>query len=273
MVIILRSAAWLAAALALSTVVAACGSGPEAKAAPDLPASTQAASPAPLAPAAGTFTGVVRETMNSGGYTYVKLEEGGQTVWVAAMEFPVAAGERLTVPLESPMPGFTSRTLNRTFPLIYFVSGVARDGEPLPASTRAGGAEMAASHGAAPGGSLPEGAATTPMKPIAPPAGGMTIAEVWAKRLALGGGQVTVRGRVVKVNNGILGHNWIHLQDGSGSEGDRTNDLTVTTGTEVKMGDVVTATGILGLDRDFGAGYAYAAILESATVVIAQPAH
>ena len=100
----------------------------------------------------------------------------------------------------------------------------------------------------------------------AAPAGVLSIAETWAKRDALSGKSVTVRGTVVKVNNGILGFNWLHVQDGSGKASDGTNDLTVTTDAVVKVGDIVTATGTLTLKKDFGAGYAYEAILEKATI-------
>ena len=68
----------------------------------------------------------------------------------------------------------------------------------------------------------------------------------------------------MKVNTGILDRNWIHLQDGSGSAADGTNDLTVTTDADVKIGDVVTVTGVLAVGKDFGSGYAYDAILENA---------
>ena len=80
-------------------------------------------------------------------------------------------------------------------------------------------------------------------------------------------------GTVVKVNNGIMGRNWLHLQDGSGTEAAKTHDITVTTEGEVKVGDVVTATGTLALDKDFGAGYVYDAIIEGATVTVAKSAH
>lgn len=226
---------------------------------------------APPAAEGGAFTGLVAETMNSGGYTYLKLQDSGKTVWAAAMEFPVKTGERLTVPLESPMSEFTSRTLNRTFPVIYFVSRVAREGESLAAPAGAPG--MAASHGASPASEATARTPATPVDPIPPPAGGLSIADVWARRQALGGTQVTVRGKVVKVDNGILGHSWLHLQDGSGSADARTHDITVTTDAMVKAGDVVTVTGILVLDKDFGAGYTYDAIIEKAMVVVAQAAH
>jgi hypothetical protein len=70
----------------------------------------------------------------------------------------------------------------------------------------------------------------------------------------------------VKVNNGIMDRNWLHVQDGSGTAADRTNDLTITTAAEVKLGDIVTLSGVLAIGKDFGAGYAYDAILEGAKV-------
>lgn len=251
--------------------VAACGAGSTTTATGEPPpAQSVRAEASTAAPEGGRFSGVVAETMNSGGYTYLRLEDGGRSVWAAAMEFPVKTGERLTVPLESPMPDFTSRTLNRTFPLVYFVSQVARDGEAL--SPSAGAPGMASSHGDSPGAGPQTGSGAGPVEPIAPPAGGLSIADVWAKRQELGGSRVTVRGKVVKVNNAILGRNWLHLQDGSGSAGAGTNDLTVTTNAKVQVGDVVTVTGTLVLGKDFGAGYAYDVIIEDAAVVVAQRA-
>jgi len=106
----------------------------------------------------------------------------------------------------------------------------------------------------------------TPVQPTAAPPGGLSIAETWAKRASLSGQSVTVRGTVVKVNNGIMGSNWFHLQDGSGKASDGTNDLTVTTDAVVKIGDVITASGTLATKKDFGAGYVYEAILEKASI-------
>jgi hypothetical protein len=63
-----------------------------------------------------------------------------------------------------------------------------------------------------------------------------------------------------------MGKNWVHLQDGSGSEG--TNDLTVTTDAMVKVGDLVLVNGMVAIDRDFGHGYSYTVILEDAEVTV-----
>jgi hypothetical protein len=60
-----------------------------------------------------------------------------------------------------------------------------------------------------------------------------------------------------------MGKNWVHLRDGSGTAG-KDNDITVTTGDRVAVGDVVTAKGTVRVDKDFGAGYAYPVIVEDA---------
>jgi len=198
---------------------------------------------APLsAGGAPTFTGTVAETMNSGGYTYVRLQSDQQEVWVATVETEVVMGQSLTVVLDMPMENFHSSTLDRDFPVVYFVATVGAGDRALPPVS-----QMA-------------------VEPQAPPEGGLSIADVWARRASLAGTSITVRGTVVKVNTGILGSNWLHLQDGSGVAGDGTHDLAVTTSAVVSVGDVVTVTGTLSIDKDFGAGYAYGAILENATI-------
>jgi hypothetical protein len=59
--------------------------------------------------------------------------------------------------------------------------------------------------------------------------------------------------------------NWIHLRDGSaGKTG--ANDLTVTTDQKAEVGDTVVVKGRLAVNRDFGSGYRYDVIVESATV-------
>ena len=199
--------------------------------------------------------------MDSGGYTYARLSAAGKDdTWVAAPQFDAKVGETVSVSLDMPMAGFESKTLKRTFPMLYFVSEVARNGAPL---TGAGGAapsapSMASSHGG--------GAGAPTVEKMDPPAGGLSVADVFAKKATLGGKPVVVRGTVVKFNGGIMDRNWVHLKDGSGSADAKTNDLTVTTNAEVKVGDVVTLTGVVGTSKDFGAGYAYDVILEKATL-------
>lgn len=207
------------------------------------------------------FTGTVAETMNAGGYTYVRLQSDGKDdVWAAAPEFAAKVGDRLTVPLEMPMVNFESTSLRRSFPLVYFVSTVSRDGEVVGGtSSELPAPSMMAGH--------TSGGAPTTVEAVAPAPGGVSIADLWNQRKALAGKEVTLRGQVVKANNQILGKNWIHLQDGSGSAADRTNDITITMDDYVKVGEVVTIKGVLAIGRDIGGGYAYDAIVENARLV------
>ena len=92
------------------------------------------------------------------------------------------------------------------------------------------------------------------------------MAEVIGGKAALKGKTVLVRGQVVKVSLGILGKNWLHLQDGSGSPSEGTNDILVTTKDNAAVGDIVSARGTVRTDVTVGAGYAYAVLVEDAAV-------
>ncbi len=199
-------------------------------------------------------TGTVLETMDAANYTYVRVKTDSRDLWAAASQFKVAVGDKVVISLDQPMEHFHSKALNRDFDLIYFVSRVGLGDTASPA--------MPAGHPP-----VPAGAAPTVTTPVEPASGGTTVAAVWKGRASLAGKTVTVRGKVVKYNGGILGVNWIHLQDGTGTAADGSNDLTVTTDAPARLGDVITATGTVAIDKDFGAGYFYKVIVEHATVV------
>ncbi len=212
-----------------------------------------------------TVTGPVVEAMNAGSYTYVRVKTDAGDLWAASAQFTVAVGDRVVVPLETRMDNFRSPSLDRDFPVIYFASRIGREGESAAEARPA----LAASHGqsamAAMGGQMSRPAPE--VTKTAPPDGGLSVADVWARRKALAGQSVIVRGTVVKFNGGIMGTNWFHIQDGSGAAADGTHDLTVTSAAVVKVGEVVTVRGTIAVDKDFTAGYVYAVILEGATPV------
>ena len=91
-----------------------------------------------------------------------------------------------------------------------------------------------------------------------------TVAEIIDKKAALNNKPVLVRGKVVKYTPGVMGKNWIHLQDGSGSPADGTNDVLVTTKDETKIGAVVVARGTVRTDVDLGSGYFYKVLVDEA---------
>ena len=93
-----------------------------------------------------------------------------------------------------------------------------------------------------------------------------SIGDLYKERTALNGKLVKLQGKVVKVNNQIMQRNFIHLQDGTGSPEDGSNDITITSQDTANVGDQVTVTGTLILDHDFGAGYKYPMLVEKATI-------
>ena len=218
-----------------------------------------AASNTTVAPAtAGNLAGKVVETMDAATYTYALIDTGAAKAWVAAPQFIVKVGDTLAVADAMPMNQYRSKTLNRTFEVVYFSGNVRVNGKPALAPT------VPATVAAAVAAAVAPKAANLANIPRAP--NGQTVAEILEGKNKFSGQPIAVRARVVKYNAQILGKNWVHLRDGSGAEG--TNDLTVTTSVEVKVGDLVLVTGKLMTNRDFGSGYTYAAIVENATVVV-----
>lgn len=92
------------------------------------------------------------------------------------------------------------------------------------------------------------------------------VQEIFSKSKELAGKNVQVRGKVVKYNPGIMGKNWIHIQDGSGDPMQNTHDLVATSAEEAVVGEVVIVQGRLAANKDFGAGYTYVAIIEEAKI-------
>jgi hypothetical protein len=187
----------------------------------------------------------VTETMDAGGYTYMKVAEGRDTYWVAVTAAPVHVGESVTFAEQMWMPNFKSRALDRTFDKILFASMVNSPGAQA-------GAEPV----------KPENAPQSVLKKAE---GGYSVAEVFAKRAELKGKKIRVRGKVTKVSMQIMKRNWVHLEDGTG--GPMTDDLVFTTDkpVEAKEGDIVVATGTVETDKDFGYGYFYPVIIEGST--------
>lgn len=240
-----------------------------------LPPASEPGQPAtpPTDPASGQrrlkdpLRGTVKETMASGGYTYVLLATEQGEAWAAARQLTVAVGDEVEVAGLMPMSNFKSKTLNRTFEEIQFVSD----------ARLVGGSPTAPPGTQPPAGTMPAGhppitGAPATQKPgeIQKLPGGVTVAELFSSKGDLSGKVVKFRGRVVKANRGILGKNWLHIQDGTGEPG--SNDITVTSAEGYAApGSIVVIEGTLALDRDFGAGYTYAVIVEQAKVTVEPP--
>ena len=214
----------------------------------------------------GMIRGTVLETMDAAGYTYVLLDTGEGQRWVATQQTPVAVGDIVQTIQGMAMQQFTSESLNRTFEVIYFSGGL----QNLSATTLPAGEAATA---------MPAGHPTTAAAPVADGTivadssvaaveEGKDIAWVYANKDSLAGQPVSLRGKVVRFNANILGINWLHIQDGSGSAADASNDLTVTSAAQAAVGDTVIVTGNVALDKDFGSGYSYPVLVEDASLTV-----
>ena len=86
-----------------------------------------ACSSSPVDATSGRAGAKILETMNSGGYTYVMLEDGEAASWYAVPECEVAVGDRVEVADDAlEMRDFRSSTLQRTFTRIFFAMGLKK---------------------------------------------------------------------------------------------------------------------------------------------------
>jgi len=193
------------------------------------------------APAGAALKGEVLEVLNVDSYTYLRLKTKEGEAWAAVPTAAVKKGAQVTIGNGMPMQNFESKTLKRKFDKIVF--GTIADPNAKPA-------------------------AAAPVAKVAKASGpdARTVAEVVKGKAALKDKPVLLRAQVVKVNNGIMGKNWVHLQDGSGSAADGSNDILVTTMDTAAVGDIVNAKGTVRTDVNLGSGYAYAVLIEGAAL-------
>ena len=202
-----------------------------------------------------SFSGKVVETMNAGGYTYVSVEKDGKKTWIAIPVTEVKVGQEVTYQPGAEMRNFTSKTLNKTFDSIIFSGGLVSQ----PGTT------AATKHADKPAAPPPVANEKISVdKATGPDA--YTVREIHEKAAALNQKTAVVKGKVVKVSEGIMGKNWIHLKDGTGDAAMQTNKLVTTSNDLPAVGDIVTMKGTIYKDKDFGSGYKYGVIMENASI-------
>lgn len=196
---------------------------------------------------------VVKEKIDGGGYVYLNVEEDGKDYWMAITNMPIEVGNTYYYNGGMVMKDFISKHLDKTFEAITFAEGIrlTEEVQVTEDHVHEHSSEM-------------EAAAVMTEK-IEKAKGGNSLEEVFKNRATLDKKNVIVKGKVVKVNNGIMDKNWVHIEDGSQFNNEK--DLTITTQETVKEGDIVTFKGTIVLNKDFGAGYVYDIILEEATLL------
>jgi hypothetical protein len=226
-------------------------------------------------PGGMTVSGKVLERIDANPYSYLRLDTLSGEQWAAVPQCELKNGDQAVVSHAISMDGFESKTLKRKFDRIVF--GILDTGQPAPANQpsphAAAGNPHAAGDNPHAAGENPHAAAKTPpadIGPISVPrasgAGAVTVSEAFAQKASLSGKSVRVRAKVVKVLAGIMGKNWLHVRDGSGSDDKKDNDLTVTTDDVATVGSTVLVQGVLHTDKDLGSGYNFPVIVENAKV-------
>ncbi|MFZ4623647.1 MAG: nucleotide-binding protein [Rhodoferax sp.] len=200
---------------------------------------------------ASSITGEVLEVRDVEMYTYLRLKTSQGETWAAVGKAAVKKGALVTIDNVSVMENFESKTLKTTFKTIVF-------GDLGGTGKAAISPHTGISKPVQPGGPIKVAKASG--------AHAYTVAEIVTQAAQLKDKPVQVSGKVVKYNAGIMGKNWLHLQDGSGTAAAGSNDILVTSSASAKLGDVVTAAGTVRRDKDFGAGYSYKVLIEDATL-------
>lgn len=202
---------------------------------------------------------IVQEVLHVNEYSYIRVLEEGQESWIAAPTTPVEIGKKYYYGKSMEMKNFESKDLGKTFETVYFVERISDNLEeatiPLTENPH------------------PENTTKEATKPIIEKkeviieaaTEGISLAELFKNREKYNNTVVTLKGEVTKYNPAIMNLNWIHLQDGTDFNGEF--DLTLTTKSEVKVGDVITIKGKVALNKDFGAGYLYTIIVENTELI------
>lgn len=195
---------------------------------------------------------VAKDILQTSGYTYLLLTEGGKEYWAAVSRFEAEKGKTYYYKSGMEMQNFKSKELNRTFDSIQFIQDFSD--QPIPekkavALTTKGRQSLDKVEGIK----------------VAPISGGVKLSEIFANKGSFAGKKVKVTGQVIKFSPEIMNKNWVHIQDGTEANG--SYDLTITTLDMVEVGKVVTLEGVIAVDKDFGYGYKYDVLLEDAKVV------
>ncbi len=200
----------------------------------------------------------VTEVIQASNYTYLKVKENIAERWVAVSKQDVNIGEVFYYDKALQMNNFKSKDLDRTFDEIYFVGQISKT--PMGQKTMGGG--MPAHSGKI---ETPKLSSIT----LGKTAGEITLSNIFEKRDEFVSKEFEIRGIVVKINKQVMGKNWIHIQDGTDSNGEF--DLTITTQDLPEMNDEVTFKGKLSINKDFGSGYRYDVIMEDAVLMDKKP--
>lgn len=201
-------------------------------------------------PVEGVHNVLVEEKLDASSYSYLKVAENGNSYWIAVNKMEINPGEYVIFSKSMQMKNFKSESLDRTFESILFVDDATKSGSEE---------QLKSPHQNIVSGKV----GSVNVEPLKD---GYTIEKIYSNKSTLEFKVLKVRGTVVKVNENIMGTNWIHIQDGTGKDG--SHDLLVTSDTVPKVGQTIIAEGKVISDKDFGSGYFYSVLLENSKITI-----
>lgn len=192
-------------------------------------------------------TVIAKQTLPTTKYVYIFVKEGQEEYWIATNKQAITIGATYFFRDGLLKTNFESKEHHKTFDRIYFVSKL-----------------VSADHANSAASSSLESPAQNPASVNSAQKkinldGSVKVSELVANPKKYSGKSIQVSGECVKVNLNIMGRNWIHLNDGS----TKNYDLVITSANAVDIGEKFTMTGIVVLDKDFGAGYKYDILLEN----------
>ena len=185
----------------------------------------------------------VLEILPTQKYNYMRVAELGTEYWIAALKTDIQVGANYYITGGLQKKNFESKEYNRVFEDLVLVDNLVPE-----------------THGAEHNKNTQSSSETNyTISPNERVKGSISLAKIVSNPKDFEGKKVTIQGTCTKVNIGILGTNWVHINDGSNNG----FDFTATTLSEIPVGKQVVLEGTLVLNKDFGAGYVYEIILEN----------
>ena len=203
-------------------------------------------------------TVVVNEILPTQKYIYLNVNEGERQFWIAALKQNIEVGKRYIFKGGLLKTNFESKEYNRMFEEIYLVKNLVPDhGNVMDSESQATPLKSTEQK------EVKADELVVSEKIDVVIEGSIRIDELVKNPEKYEGKTIQLSGICFKINPNIMKRNWIHLKDGSKDD----YDLIITSDVFIPEGTEVTMSGVVGLNKDFGAGYKYDLIIENGILI------
>ena len=193
------------------------------------------------------YKGKVLETVNSAGYSYIKIKTSNKIFWAAISEYKIQINDNIEVQSQIWMEDFTSKTLNKTFKNILFAKLYKKNNEKIEKKISVN--------------TIPSLASfvkndLTNIKEENSAAIEVTVLDLKDKKSLYNNRHIKIIGEITKISLNIMDSNWVHIKDKNGDE-----LIFRSKQANIRIADKIIASGILKTDLDYGSGYTYELIV------------